>query len=258
MRPWFHQIVWWRGCILSVLSLLSAQRILAQGTFVNLGFESAVVHGEWGWPVNLSDALPGWSATIGGNPVTYAVWNSIALDSSVVGVVGTNGLYAAPAIIGRYMALIEAGYGGDTSLFQTGLVPVDANSVFFLTYPRFQNFPYPGLLLSMDGIPIPLYLIARAPNYYVWQGDVSTFAGRIAELRFTVFSSWHPEPNLAYVDAITFSSSRVPEPRTILLSSLGVLLSVLWRGGFFRSREYGIILLTQFLHQTLANARATC
>ena len=222
------------------VALLGQRQVSAQGTFQNLGFESANVTpgspGSYTWVVGISEALPGWQATIGGQPTGQAFYNGRFLDSSGVGVVDTTNNMplmgqGQTAISGRYMAIIEAGAQGDTTLFQTGLVPMDAKSIIFYSYPMYPFFPHPGMSFSVGGTSISLHLIGQATNYFQWQGDISAFAGQTAELKFTVYSSWPPEPYAAYLDDIRFSSEPIPEP-----SSVAILVFLLTAVGIFVRR----------------------
>jgi hypothetical protein len=58
-----------------------------QGTFQNLGFESASVVAIPGQLVPFGTAFPGWVGYVGGVQQTTALYNSIYLDSSVISII---------------------------------------------------------------------------------------------------------------------------------------------------------------------------
>jgi hypothetical protein len=125
-------------------------------------------------------------------------------------------------IQGQYTAVLQAGgnpYGAggvNASLSQIGLVPTNANSI--LVEIAGGNF-----VLSFAGQTIPLSAIQSGPNYTLYGGDISLFAGQVGELRVSTLS---PSGSGFLFDAITFSSEAIPEPLSVLLTTFGALL--LW------------------------------
>lgn len=83
-----------------------------QGTFQNLGFETAVLvpvpidgYGR----VQFDSAFPNWTGYVGGVPQTRALYNNAFMDSSGIGIIGsgwTNALGLSGGVIsGNYTAI---------------------------------------------------------------------------------------------------------------------------------------------------------
>ena len=95
--------------IFSLILLFSCASfdLRAQGTFQNLNFESAQI------PPNtppgslpISQALPGWSGYIGGNPVTTVDYNSIGLGIADIILEGPGSL--EPVLRSQYSVAFES------------------------------------------------------------------------------------------------------------------------------------------------------
>jgi hypothetical protein len=127
-----------------------------------------------------------------------------------------------------YTILLQAGIGLEhpASISQTGLIPPTAESILFQA-----SFPYAaGWQVSIGGQAIPVTQISTVDaSYRVYAGDVSAFAGEVETLEFTALEGSGPTVNL-YLDAISFSSSPIPEPSVLCLSAFGGLL-LAWRYG---------------------------
>ena len=97
-------------CSATLLAVLSAQ---AQGTFQNLGFEQAdpvVIVGSPYYPtaVTFGSALPGWSSSIGGVPVTQAFLNNYSLGAASISIFGPGWNSVNPGIIdGNYTVFLQ-------------------------------------------------------------------------------------------------------------------------------------------------------
>ena len=164
--------------------------VSGQGTFQNLGFESAhdiPVFDPAGhpWIMSAADALPGWTCYLGTNQTGSAGYDDIALSSAAVGIQDHASPWAPAALIsGQYCASLQYGYVftgpsdyylGPASIAQSGQIPSDARSIMFDgTYP---------FVVSFAGSPIPLVVWSTQPGYNVYAGDVSQFAGQPGELR---------------------------------------------------------------------------
>src|SRR5437667_7522155 len=112
----------------------------AQGTFQNLGFESATlvpISGNSSSPVQFAPAFPGWTGSVGGVQLSGALYNNFFLDSSGIGIIDAGRPFSALVIQGTYTAVLQAGFApgtftpADTTLSQTGLVPSAAQSLLF-------------------------------------------------------------------------------------------------------------------------------
>ncbi len=200
-----------------VLSLAGA---MAQGTFQNLNFESAsltpVPAGQYGGPVPISSALPGWSGysqTPGTNQVSQVLQNNFTLGAASIDVLGP--FWSLGGILeGEYSVRLQESFPDllvMPSVAQTGRVPADAQSLRFYSLP-YQTVPH----VSFGGQQIALSILGGSSStYYIYAGDVSSFAGQAGELRF-----WG---DIA-LDNIFFSNQRIPEPGVLCLCALGALL----------------------------------
>jgi hypothetical protein len=209
-------------------------------SFTNLNFESANVSGPG--PSPFANVFPGWQAIRGGtypslgstnlvlSPVAGGYHNSADLDQMTIAVYSVD---ASPIpgsmhpIFGTYTAYIEADLGsmhlGQLELFQSGVIPADAQSLRFrMTSYSSLTGVLPQMTLKVNGTTIPF-----SPAAPFWQADVSSYAGTLSEIRFVVraeypFAGFDPHVFMGVgLDSISFSS--VPEPATAGLLLTGVL-----------------------------------
>ena len=133
--------------LLCLVAACVAGKAKAQGTFQNLGFESAAIVPIAADPygsVQFGSAFPGWVGYVGGISQGAALYNNYFLDSSGIAIITSNWPhYFGPSIgiiEGGCTALIQAGVVGgienpaDTTLAQSSLVPVSAESLRFRAY----------------------------------------------------------------------------------------------------------------------------
>ena len=195
----------------TVLLLLAASSALGQGTFQNLDFESANVQNVSypdGELVHISDGVPGWniSPTAGGDLMGH---NTFPLSGAGVSILGPN----APStqiLEGTYTVELFASIMGPPQqafIFQTGQVPVGSRSILF--------YGAGGFGLSFAGQNIPLTSIGSGPNYTIFGGDVSLFAGQTGQLVFQ---------GNGLLDNISFSPTAIPEPSVLTLATVGTFL----------------------------------
>jgi hypothetical protein len=203
--------------------------VLAQGTFQNLDFESAVivpVPGDVYGRVQFAAAYPGWTGFSGTNPQTLALYNKMFLDSTGLGLQGPG---SGLTIDGNYTAMIQSGFAlfgypnqEDGSLSQTGAVPADARSI------QFEARTGGSFQVTLGGQALALTPLLATSTYTLYGADVTSFSGSLAELRFT--ASRCPPPrlpmNTLFLDDIVFSAEVIPEPDTLALLALGVLILV--------------------------------
>jgi PEP-CTERM motif len=210
--------------LIGLALLLGVAGATAQGTFQNLGFESALVSGHAphdGLPI--TSALPGWAAGVDGADKTATVYyDAVSLGGPFIAINDANTGFGFTPIQGRFSACLFS-TGGNlpvaTSISQTGLVPADTMS---LQAQMVVQGPTPVVMLG--GQVINMVPLAAFPAYTLYGADVSAFAGQTATLSFT-----EPPPGQASVsslelDGIVFSSEPIPEPGTIAMLSLGALL----------------------------------
>lgn len=191
---------------------------LSQG-FVNLNFESAVLITNGSTQIAIvvaSNAIPGWTATGYLGP-DFILCGSASAGSSSVSILVTNGLDLP--IDGAYSILLYGGHSAaSASISQTGIVPASAVSILFKA--NFAGPPGGILLVSLGGQNIDFSAISNGPNYTLYGGDISAFAGQSEQLMFSALRG----ENLWNIDDIQFSSTPVPEPSTFALAALGGLL----------------------------------
>ena len=206
-----------------------------QGTFQNLGFETAVLvpvpidgYGR----VQFESAFPNWTGYVGGVPQTRALYNNAFMDSSGIGIIGsgwTNALGLSGGVIsGNYTAILQAGVllgtftPADTTLSQTSLVPLSAESLRFRSYGSASNGP---LLVFLAGQRLTLVPLGTATNYTLFGADIHGWQGQIAQLDFTVIAQRpHVENSNIFLDRIQFSNEPIPEPGVFALFGLGALI----------------------------------
>jgi len=202
------------------LTLWGAHQLFAQGTFQNLGFESAhniPVFDPQGhpWTMPASDALPGWTCYIGANQTGSAWYNDVALDSAALGILSSLSPYPPSGFVqGQYCLSLQTSTAFTSPPFtpasvgQTGQLPADAQSI------RFRGtVPFP---VSFAGTVIPLSVLSSQAGYNIYGGDISQFAGLTGELRIRSFG------HFGYLDGLTFSSQPIPEPASVSLFVMGL------------------------------------
>jgi hypothetical protein len=227
--------------LITILSFAAFHLVLSPhgraAEFQNLDFESPILpllpepNDPYG-RVPVGNALPGWTAFVGTDVESLALYNSSFLSSAGFSLLGPGPWLNDPITIpsnliaGSYSALVKSGdplgHPGQpgpapASLAQTGLVPADTRWLFLSIDTR-NSFS-----VSLGGQPLNLEATRQAPNYTVYGADITAFAGQTAELRIT------PEPTPANYGYLWFDSiefSPVPEPGTVTLLVLGGLALV--------------------------------
>lgn len=212
-----------------------------QGSFQNLGFESAVIvpiPGDLYARVQFSEALPGWTGYVGGVQQSAAHHNNMFLDSSGIAIIGAGWPYGG-RIQGAFTVALQAGLDlgtlavTDTSLAQTGLIPSSTQTLRFRAKQGGGLFGSgPGdLIVSVDGQILSLSPLGSGPNYMSYGADIHSWAGQTVEVRFTATGvTPHVGNNNWFLDSIAFSDQAVPEPGVFTLFGLGAL--------FFMSRLF--------------------
>lgn len=226
-----------RRCLPYIAFLATYTFAHGQGTFVNLNFESAnlpvLFPGQQGGLVPVTNALPGWQAFLGTDPQSTVWYNTPTISSdAVIWIVGPNFQFWNP-IEGNFTVALAAGSGGtgflSASLSQTGLVPSTTKSLQAKIVTGPEDFVF-----SLGGVAIPMYALSISPDYTLYGGEVSAFAGQTAELRITA-PSMPSDPFYGFrLDSIVFSPNQVPEPSTVGLLLFGALF-LGWR--FLRRRK---------------------
>ena len=218
---------WW---VTGLALLFSTGGATGQGTFQNLGFESAnlspIPPGQYGGFVPITDALPGWSGYIGANQVTTVLQNAVALGDASIILLGPNWSFG-DIIEGQYTLDLQPGddpFGSSqlvgASISQSGVVPGNAQSL------EFKANIFCSFSVSLGGQALSIIPLGTGANYTLYGANISPlFAGQVETL---VISALPGHSSSDYFDSFVFSSSSVPEPSTLVLSALGALLAG-WR-----------------------------
>jgi hypothetical protein len=202
--------------LVAITFLIVWQNAHGQG-FVNLDFENATVTPVPGNPNHIvaSDAIPGWTAYLGGNPQTSIGYDTVSLGGAAVFLEDAN----APSgggplpIQGNYSMLLQGSTASTptaASIGQIGQIPANSLSLIFWGYSSDVSF---------GGQNLSLVVLGSTPNYNIYGADISAFAGQTGQLLFTAQSGSED-----IIDNIQFSPSAVPEPSEFALSVLGALL----------------------------------
>jgi hypothetical protein len=218
--------------LLIVLQIACSSVGSPAASFQNLDFESPVLpltaQDSYG-RVPIANALPGWTAFAGANPETLVLYNTIFLDSTGVGLVGP--LTGDPGpfptqsrIEGNYTVFLEAGFElfnssrrSDAIISQFGVVPDDTRSL------QFKVFALGAFTVCLGGENLSLIPLSTSTDFTLYAGDASRFSGQTAELRFTAISSPERQPNVVWLDSISFSPVPIPEPGIWALVGMGLL-----------------------------------
>ena len=189
--------------------------------YTNLDFESAsFLPAGSGWEYQASSALPGWTTYIGTNLQGSVQWDDDYMDQPGIAIwdKSTYDNVQTP-FEGRYTVVLETAtsYGfafPSVAIAQTGQIPSDAKSLGFFAHGT--DFD-----VRVGGQTLPYAILSSTSSYSVCGVDVSSFAGIVAELRFTANQT--PPLGFAvnniYLDAIQFSSTALPPLGTVTTSS---------------------------------------
>jgi hypothetical protein len=150
------------------------------------------------------------------------VYDGISLGGVGISVIDTNAPFGNTPIQGRYSTFLF----GDPALFarisQTGLIPIGTRSLQMQIWPAGGSFT-----VSVGGQEIPMVSLMVQPTYTLYGGDVSAFAGQVAEMSITANLAIIHSPNAVELDSILFSGLPIPEPRSGVLVGLGMLLRLI-------------------------------
>lgn len=199
----------------------------AQG-FINLNFEKAKIITSQGSRQYATNAIPGWTSYISGVARADLFYNDISLGAADTSIHDTNSVYPPP-IQGKYMILLQGAQsafplGPQTAgIGQTAQISASAMSVSF--------WGYFGGSLTFNNQALNYLQTGSTANYNIYTADVSPFSGQVGELLFTT-----PFQSSGGIDNIQFSTAAVPEPSTLALTALGVLL-LGWRSSWNCSRR---------------------
>jgi hypothetical protein len=189
----------------------------SQGTFVNLNFEQPVLPlvRDAFFMVPTTNAIPGWTAYVGGVQQGSIIYNTRPLDAAEVTLQGPGSDSLTP-IQGSYTVEF---FGASpfapqlsSAVGQIGEIPANVQSLEFHASSL-------ALQVSFAGHSIPLVQVGSGTGYVIVGGDISPFAGQLGELLFTA-----PAQTASVLDYIQFSSLPVPEPSIFSLAGIGAVL----------------------------------
>jgi len=224
----------------AALALGWSARAVAE-PFQNLDFELANISQPPTSDVSATDALPYW--TCYGNYLPRVVlYDSETLDAPSISIHDGRSKYPGDfyPMEGRYSVMLQDGAGsGPTDpplsvyISQVGDVPGDARSVEFTSD---RMFTLDRFVVSLNGttIPMQLYSVGDTINanfgpIETFIGDISAFTGTTSvELRLTKLVQDPSDPygfshGQVDLDSITFSSTIVPEPSSLLFLTVAAL-----------------------------------
>jgi hypothetical protein len=193
--------------IILILILIGWCDAFAQG-FVNTDFESANLSGYGAGSVPATNAIPGWTAYLGGTPLTNINYD-VSPSSGGRGVY----IYNSTNLQGNYYVYIEGTSSEHASIGQSATIPLTAQSLIW--------WGFGPDILSFNGQSLPFSNIGSGTHYDIFAANISAFAGQTGQLLFT--SDAYPAAPGDFIDNIQFSSSPIPEPSALGLSVLGGL-----------------------------------
>ena len=221
----------WITCCVAA-SLFVLQNMSGQG-FVNLDFNSAQLSAYGNGPVFVpaSDAIPGWTGYLGTDQQSTILYNGTSLWYGNLSIIASNSLVGDPPPIPgyNYTVVLQAGPDRITSppayvnasIAQTGLIPPTAQSILF------SATDFSALQVTIAGQVIPFIEIGSIDGYPRFGGNISAFAGQVAELEFTDLTGGTEQTSAAVeLDGISFSSSPIAEPAS--LSLFGICIPFLY------------------------------
>lgn len=196
--------------------------------FTNLDFEQATFADPTSIFQPWETALPGWQHSDGAD-TGNVYWQTSHLGLTQMywlQEAGQGGWLSDFPFEGRYGVFFKSGLKTSNEpeapwvhayLAQTGTLDADVRSLHFLAQGPVQ--------LTLDGVVLPLIDLGN----HRLAADVTAFAGRTVELRFTdLTESFAPG---VYLDGIRLSASAVPEPAGGLLALTGMAcMGLLVRG----------------------------
>jgi hypothetical protein len=210
----------------------------AQGTFVNLNFESAVVAALPSSPafmtVPVTNALPSWNVYFGSSLQPLMSYNTKTLGSVGVSLWGPGSIFpgfGGLILQGQYTVLLQGGVNPfsadkDATIAQNGTIPATARSLLALISGQSLRVTFAGQELAYQDLSV-----VQTPEGYTVRTigiDVTSLAGQPGELRFTA-PYILDVPNELFLDSIRFSNQPIPEPSPFALIMLGVSSLFLFR-----------------------------
>jgi hypothetical protein len=222
---------------LAIIIVAYSSPVLGQGTFQNLDFESANIPASTPAPslVPISEALPGWNAYLTADGVTYpqteVYYDAISLGDAAISI---DDAKVSSPLQGNYSAFLFGGAAPPTvpggslysaSISQTGTVPAGTQSLQFDAYVSGAPFA-----VTLGGQTIDMIPLDTLAHYTLWGGNIpSALADQSETLSFIEPPATGTQPSMFELDNITFSTTAVPEPNSIVLTGIGGLIFAWYR-----------------------------
>jgi hypothetical protein len=209
--------------LILVCFLASNAIVLSQGTFQDLNFEDAVI-ARLGTGYSAASAFPGWQVLIGTTPTSVVGYDGLSIGAPAIAII--DDLTGYVPIDGNYTAYLMASsipdHSGTASLAQTGTIPAGTQSIELDANQATSS----SFAVTVNGNTINMTPVETYPGYTLYGGNVSAWSGQTATLSITELEPSNPQfsPSLLQLDDITFSTTAVPEPDSILLTGIGGLI----------------------------------
>lgn len=155
--------------------------------FLNLNFEASTIGGADSDQFALaSNAIPGWTAYIGGISQSTIWYNDVPLSAAEVTLQSSNNIHGwPPPVQGKYCVMLWGNfnpsqgsfYTNSAAIGQTGQIPPWANTITFWG-------TLGGMQASFAGHSLNFIQSGTAVNYNIYTADISNYAGQTGELLF--------------------------------------------------------------------------
>jgi hypothetical protein len=199
-------------------------RMSGQSNFQNLDFEDAtIVYGAQG--AYASDALPGWTAYLGGAPQTYILYNDVPLSDAAVALLGPgSATFGFVPIAGNYSLMLWGEFNPEqipvftncAAISQTGQISASTKSISFWG-------TIGGMQVTFNGQALSFAVIGSTATYNIYAADISRYAGQTGQLLFNNPPYSNTTGGPATLDNIQFSDQPAPEPTALTLLSISAL-----------------------------------
>jgi hypothetical protein len=167
----------------AVFVFISAATSNGPGIFQNLDFEAStltpVPTGQFGGPVPVSEAIPDWTAYLGGVQTTQALQNNFTLGSASVDIFTPDWSVSPGIIDGGYSVYLQPG-GTITSIAQTGMIPYGSKSLIFDAWQPPVATPF-SVSFGGDTLSAVVISTGQSPSgqaYNVYGANIASFAGQ--------------------------------------------------------------------------------